>query len=369
MSSSEKEETKSKGTIYYCPMHPGYIQDKPGDCGICGMKLVKREDRREESQVDKTRQSRKILYYRNPMNPEVTSDVAMKDEMGMDYVPVYEESKGGSQAGVYISSEKQQLIGIKKEKVQRRILSLQIHTVGRVAYDPELYVAQQEYLQALKAKDSLEGSSIDLIKQQTKGLVEAAQRRLLLLGMGQDQIQALVQQGQPQQDLYLLVNQDKAWIYITIYEYEIGLIQKGLPVEIEAVAFPGQVFKGKVAAITPVLDPKTRSIQVRAEVEDLEHKLKPEMFVNVNIKIEIGERLAMPQEAVMDTGERQMVFVAKPEGYFESRQVRLGNKAGDYYEVIAGVNEGEEVVSSGNFFVDSESRLKSAIDTSTSLEY
>ena len=118
-----------------------------------------------------------------------------------------------------------------------------------------------------------------------------------------------------------------------------------------------------------MLDPKTRSIQVRAEVEDLEHKLKPEMFVNVNIKIEIGERLAMPQEAVMDTGERQMVFVAKPEGYFESRQVRLGNKAGDYYEVIAGVNEGEEVVSSGNFFVDSESRLKSAIDTSTSLEY
>jgi len=327
---------------------------------VVGFLFTVRHPIKEGTQQKK---DRKILYYRNPMNPQVTSPVPMKDQMGMDYVPVYEEEGMKSDAsGIYISSERQQLIGIKKEIVQKRPLTHQILTVGRVAYDPELYIAQEEYLQALKTVSATKNSVLSSIIEQSNSLLAAAEKKLLLMGMSKDQIQELAKQGKPQQNLYLPLNEDSVWVYMAIYEYEIGLIKEGLPVAIDAIAFPGEVFKGKIIAITPVLDPKTRSVQVRAEIENTEHKLKPEMFLNAKINIDLGEKLAVPEEAVMDTGERKIVFIAKPDGYFVSREVKLGNKAGDYYEVLSGLEEGEEVVSSGNFFVDSESRLKSAVN-------
>ncbi|MDO8301748.1 MAG: heavy metal-binding domain-containing protein, partial [Sedimentisphaerales bacterium] len=135
--------------LYYCPMHPNFTSDKPGDCSICGMSLVKREA--AETPAMGQGGERKILHYRNPMNPQVTSPVPMKDEMGMDYVAVYAEEAPQSHTGVYINPAKQQLIGMKKQKVEVRKLSGQILTVGTVAYDPDLYVAQQEYLQAIKS--------------------------------------------------------------------------------------------------------------------------------------------------------------------------------------------------------------------------
>ena len=168
---SKKSEEAVKD-LYFCPMHPDFTSDKPGSCSICGMSLVKKES--------PEKREKKLLYYRNPMNPEVTSPVPMKDEMGMDYVPVYEEETGGGETGVYISPAKQQLIGVKKEKVEKRHLTYEIRTVGRVAYDPELYVAQQEYLQALKVKGSTGDSSISLVKEQMQAFLEAAEQKLLL---------------------------------------------------------------------------------------------------------------------------------------------------------------------------------------------
>ena len=143
--------------LYYCPMHPNFTSDKPGDCAICGMSLVKRDVNPPEAEQRRSRsKSGKILYYRNPMNPAVTSPVPMKDQMGMDYVPVYEEETAPAQtSGVYISPEKQQLIGVKKGRVEKRKLSGQILTVGRVAYDPSLFTAQQEYLQAFKSSRTI----------------------------------------------------------------------------------------------------------------------------------------------------------------------------------------------------------------------
>ena len=136
--------TGGKGTtsgmvkeVYYCPMHPSYTSDKPGDCPICGMSLVKREAGPPAGEKPTKTGGRKILYYRNPMNPTVTSPVAMKDSMGMDYVPVYEEETTSAQtSGVYISPEKQQLIGVKKSIVEKRKLTGQILTVGRDTFCP-----------------------------------------------------------------------------------------------------------------------------------------------------------------------------------------------------------------------------------------
>jgi len=357
------ESVSVEKDIYYCPMHPGYTSERPGDCPICGMKLVKKEKSVNKS-TTAAKKERKILYYRNPMNPEVTSPVPMKDSMGMDYVPVYatpagrQEEETSSRAGFYMSQDKQQLIGLTKEKIQKRELTHQILTVGKVAYDPALYVAQEEYLQALKTQGELADSSI---AAQGKSLLEAAERKLLLLGMDKAQIEELAKQNKPQGNLYLPTTENTVWVYITIYEYEAGLIKTGLPVEIEAVAFPGEIFNGTISAITPVLDSMTRSIQVRAEVDNLDHKLKPEMFVNVKINVGLGENLAVPETAVLDTGTRKIVYLAQEGDMLKQREVTLGQKAQGYYVVLKGLVEGDQVVTSGNFLVDSESKLKGAI--------
>lgn len=302
----------------------------------------------------------KILYYRNPMNPEITSSVPMKDSMGMDYIPVYAELQTEKPLGVYISPEKQQLMNITTTKTEVRHLTHQVLSVAVVAYDPQLYTAQQEYLQALKAKEKISGSRDNLLKEQIEGMVAAAEKKLILMGMNRQEIAELGKSAMPQANLYLPYEQDKVWIYANIYEADLMFIREGQKVQIDAIALPGQTSEGTIVSIAPVFDATTRSVKARIEIDNPGHKLKPEMFLDAKINVDLGEKLAVPEEAVVDTGVKQVVFVAKHNGYFEPRKVTLGIKAGDYYEVISGLKEGEEVVSTGNFFVDSESRLKLA---------
>lgn len=178
--------------------------------------------------------------------------------------------------------------------------------------------------------------------------------------MNKAQIEELAKQAKPQENLYLPLNENIAWVYVTVYEYELGLIKEGQSVEINAVAYPGELFKGKVAAIVPVLNAETRSNRVRVEAEDPGHKLKPEMFVNVKIKAELGEKLALPETAVLDTGMRKIVYLSKEGGLLEQREVTLGQKADGFYEVLDGVKEGDVIATSGNFLIDSETKLEGA---------
>ncbi|MFA4967755.1 MAG: efflux RND transporter periplasmic adaptor subunit [Candidatus Margulisiibacteriota bacterium] len=295
---------------------------------------------------------KKILFYRNPMNPQVTSPVPMKDEMGMDYIPIYavpagrqEKEAGAAKGEISISPEEEKLVGVETEQVARRLLHKEIRTLGTVAYDPELYVAQEEYVGALGLGD--------------ENLIAAGQRRLRVLGLNEKQIARLQKEGKAQENLIL--PEDQTWVYITIYENEMGLVKAGTPVEIETVAFPGEVFLGKIAAVAPVLDPMTRSAKARAEIKNPGQKLKPGMYANVKIKIDLGRRLAVAEEAVINTGKRTIVVVAKGGGNYISREVRLGQKAEGYYEVLGGLKEGEMAVTTGNFLIDSESRLKSGV--------
>ncbi len=299
------------------------------------------------------KEKKKILYYRNPMTPSMTSPVPMKDQMGMDYVPVYEVEKTQETAGsVYVSSQKQQLIGVKKEKIEKRRLTGEILTVGIVAFDPDLYVAQEEYLQTIQAGN--------LTKEQSNSFLTAARRKLLLLGMGKKDIEELEKQGKPQQDLYLPEGEN-VWVYITIYEYEINLVKETQPVQIETAAYPGRIFEGSVVSIAPILDKTVRTLKVRALVKDPESKLKPEMYVDVKILYDLGEKLAVPEQAVMDSGTRKIVYIAEQDGYFKPAKVTLGQKAQGYYEVLQGLAENEEVVTSGNFLIDSESKLNAVL--------
>jgi membrane fusion protein, copper/silver efflux system len=179
--------------------------------------------------------------------------------------------------------------------------------------------------------------------------------------MSDEQIAALEKSRKAETNLYLPGKGENVWAYLNVYEYEIGFIKAGDPVDIEAVAYPGEKFTGKVVSISPVLDPATRTNQVRVEVPNPDNKLKPEMFVNAVIKESLGPKLAVPETAVLDTGLRKIVYISEENNVLESREVTLGQKAENYYEVISGLKEGDVVVTSGNFLVDSESRLKSPV--------
>lgn len=414
---SADKASQSKA-VYYCPMHPTYTSDRPGDCPICNMKLVKREAVKassyekaaeeiciehnctikdcgmrvtanlkpgekiscpicgefittDNSKVVKTaaqtaqaKKERKILYYRNPMNPEATSPVPMKDQMGMNYIPVYEEVKVQTAAGptVTISLEKQQLIGVKTEPVKKMNLSKIVSASGKIAYDPDLVITQEEFIQALNNKDNLKGDEFKDVIARVQSLIDASRNKLKLLGMSEDEIAGLEKTKKAQTNLYLPQKGENVWAYISIYEYEIGLVKQGSSVEIEAVAYPGEVFEGKAVSINPVLDLAARTNQVRVEVLNTLDKLKPEMFVNAKIHIDLGEKLAVPELAVMDTGIRKIVYLSREGGLLEAREVKLGQKAGGYYEVFSGLSEGDIVVTSGNFFIDSESKLKSTLE-------
>lgn len=256
-------------------------------------------------------------------------------------------------------------------------------------YSPELVATQEEYLLALKAKRYLEGSPVQEVSQSGHSLLDAARRRLLLWDITEEQIQELEEKGKPKKsltlyspidgivvkkeaykgifvkpemELYAIADLSTIWVYADIYEYELPLIKVGQEATVSLSYYPGQVFKGKVVYIYPYLKDKTRTIRVRFEFPNTPGwKLKPEMFSNVEVRIKLGKRLAVPEEAVLDSGTRQIVFVAKGEGLFEPREVKLGTQVEGYYEVLSGLSKGEKVVTSANFLIDSESRLKAAM--------
>ena len=362
------EGFKKEKQIYYCPMHPTYVSDRPGDCPICNMKLVPKS-------TGKAKKGRKILYYRHPMGAPDRSPVPKKDSMGMDYVPVYEDEQMGTKSAVpgramiQIPVEKQQVIGVKLGQVEKRKLTKEIRTVGRVAFDPDLYTAQQEFLSAVESARKAKGGPYHEPSERTESLLESVKVRLRLLGMSETEMSELEKEATRDQNLILPPETSKdhrslpyqyVWVYGTIYEYELPFVKVGAEVKIKVPTFPDREFLGQIRSLDPVLNPETRSIRVRARVKNTDGLLKPEMYVDLYLSTELKDALVIPEEAAMLTGERAIVFVAYGNGFFEPREVKLGTKTGNVYEVKEGLKEGEAIAISGNFLIDSESRLQAA---------
>lgn len=374
------------------------------------------------------------LFYRHPMNPAVTSKTPTKDEMGMDYVPIYPEGcrkapleHAEPPHTLTIPLERLQEIGVRFEIAQKRPLTRTIRTVGRVEiderrlanvnskiegwvdklyvsavgdrvrqgqvlftlYSPQLVATQQEYLTAWRSVQELENSPFPQLAQGAKALLEATRSRFLLWDIPKHHIEELERTGKvaktlpihapnagtvierkvlagmyvkPGDPLYTIADLSSVWVIADIYEYELPLIQVGQTADVTLSYDPKTHFQARLDFIYPTLDPNTRTAKVRFELENPKEKLKPDMYANVELQVPLGMRLAVPKDAVLETGERKIAFLHHGGGKLEWRKVVTGLRAEDWVEVTSGLTEGEHVVTSATFLIDSESQLKAAVN-------
>jgi Cu(I)/Ag(I) efflux system membrane fusion protein len=381
-------------TRYHCPMHPTYVSDKPGDCPICGMRLV-------------------------PMAAGASA-AGETVQRGQDTPGV------AGRGAVVLTPERRQMLGIRSEEVRRAPLTRTIRTVGRVApderrlhhvhtkyegyvehlyvdftgkfvrkgepllslYSPELVATQQEYLLAWRAQKQLAASGIPAVEKGGVDLLEAARQRLLLWDIRAEDIERLEKTGQvkrtldlhseisgyvvqkmavhgmrvmPADTLFDIADLSSLWVLADVYESDLPSVRLGMVGEVSVPYIPGRTWRGPVTYIAPTVEEKTRTIKVRIEVANAGEELKPDMFADVFLESARGSGVVVPESAVIDAGDRRLVFLDRGEGRFEPREVKLGARVSGGFEVLAGLAEGDRVVTSANFLLDSESSLKAAL--------
>jgi multidrug efflux pump subunit AcrA (membrane-fusion protein) len=397
-------------------MHPQVVQDHPGDCPICGMKLV--QIRRQSPFASRNAKSsdtadRKIKYYKSTMLLGEISQTPRKDSMGMDMVPVYEGEE--EPQTINVDPVTIQKMGVRTALVTKGPLRRVIRTVGAIDYNetaladvttkfkgwienlyvdstgkqvhkgeplfdiysPDLYSAQNEYVLAMT-----QGG--------TGGLRSSARQKLKLFDVSEDQIAQLEKTRQPQRalrvnapidgvvvekmavrgqmvdagmKLYRLADLGIVWVQSQIYEQDLGLLKLGQEAEVSLSYLPDRKFRGRITYIYPTLDEKTRTARVRMEFHNPGLFLKPGMFATVEIHAELEpDALLVPDSAILRSGDKNTVFVALKGGKFEPRNVTIGARGeNDQVQVLSGLKEGERVVTSGQFMLDSESQLREAI--------
>lgn len=391
-----QDKKNNDETLYWtCAMHPSVHSEKPGKCPICGMELIPVSKPQEEA-----RESAEEAYYGCgvkeegccPRCDEGKSDeqcicgahsfiiktdknlncpVCNKPLTRIKPADIEEQKIEGKNpvSRVKLNQRQIELAGIKSETIIKRRLSKIIRAAGSIAYDPGLAVAEEEFLAALKTIEKVKASPDPDVIERAGDLLDRSKTRLRLLGLSEEEIAALEKQSAP--DEGLILPKEKMWAYAEIYEYELDWVKAGDEAKVTTDAYPGEEFNGRAVSISPVLDPKTRSARVRIEVGNSDLKLKPGMYVNVVIrniyKTEAGDGmvLALPKDAVLDTGTRKIVYVQAKEGEFIGKEVELGSLASDeengtsiqFYPVLNGLNEGDLVVAKGNFLIDSQSQL------------
>lgn len=426
VSSNKNHQNQSEGQLWTCGMHPDIITDEPGTCPICGMNLVPKKGTGTTATGE-----RKILYYRSPMNPSVTSPDPMKDEMGMDYVAVYENGNG-SEGVVSIDPVVMQNMNVKTVKVEKRELNstvvtngilttnemgdyvvstrvdgwvekLYINFIGQKVkkgdklleiYSPALVTAQQELLTAISYQKATSNSNLKDVLNSGNELINNAMRKLQLLEMSDTEIERVktskevntyitlyaqkdgtvilknIIEGQkimPGMSLLQVSNLTSLWLTADIYEYELVKIALGSKAEIKFNFMPGKTFIGKISFIYPTIDEKTRTAKIRIDISNNDNLLKPAMLANVVIQgVNLGSFPVIPENAVLRGGKKDIVILSLGNGKFKPQEIKLGDYSQGFYQVLSGLSEGTDIVSSAQFMIDSESNLNAAVSQYTS---
>jgi RND family efflux transporter MFP subunit len=250
-----------------------------------------------------------------------------------------------------------------------------------------MLASQRELLLAAKAKTIMRGSALPSGFDQSESLLQATRRRLELWDLSEAQIDQVLKTGEPTKnitlyspmtgyitdrkafpqlkvmpdtDLYTIVDLSHVWIMADVFEYEAPNIRVGQTARVSIQAIPGRVFNARVDFIQPQVDPMTRTLKVRLNVDNPGVLLKPDMYADVDFQVNIPSKLTVPAEAVLNSGDHKTVFIDRGNGYLEPRQVKTGEREGDRIQILSGLSGGERVVTSGNFLVDSESQMKAA---------
>ena len=406
-------------TKYHCPMHPNIVRDEPGECPVCGMRLV--ADSASASSTGSGK--RKIAFYRNPMDASVHSPVPLDDSMGMAYIPVYEDELNAAApvpgiADIALDPDYQRLIGVRTAMVEEGLVGGSWTTPAKVAadetrvrkittktggfvdrlfvdfmgkpvrkgqplfalYSPDLYSAQQDLALAVKSKAALgtDGAT----------LVQAAEKRLRLWDVPEAGIQRLEQGGEPQRDLvfaspvsgvvtaknvvqgarlqpgdtpFEVTDLSEVWVLADAYAADLPKLKTGAKAVFTSPALPGRTFNGRVAFIDPIIDPQTRTAKVRLVFSNPRGDLRPETFGEAAFMGSGRSGLRVPFDAIIDDGARKTVFVDEGDGHFSPREVELGAQDSDWAQVTKGLQAGERVAVKANFLLDSEARRRAAL--------
>jgi Cu(I)/Ag(I) efflux system membrane fusion protein len=260
-----------------------------------------------------------------------------------------------------LSEARQQMIGVKWGTAEKKPLFKSIRAAGRLAFDPELYTAQTEYVEALRQLQRVKDSPIADVKHSAERMVASAKLRLKVLGLSDEQIRNIGSGDASESGLLIHKPGQDTWVYAELYEMDLPYIQPGLSAEITAGFLGGQTLAGKVVSVDRVINPATRSAKVRILIPKAKALLRPESYVDVTIHSPLGEQVTVPFDAVLDTGNQAWVFVGGPDGRFEPRLITIKFRADDEIAVGSGLVGGEKIVTSANFLVDSESRLRGAL--------
>lgn len=376
-----------------------------------------------------TDKARKPIFYRNPMNPNITSPVPAEDEMGMKYIPVYADGNSSKHAlagTVSIDAVTTQNIGVRTAVAKRKTLAREVRSIGRITFDeqrvarfhskidgwieqlfiektgdrvkkdtmllsiysPQLVASEEEYILALNNADTLRASPFEDIRNSAESLVRSSLERLELLDVPEHQLRDIekkrkvikrlhihspfdgtvmaigAREGQritPETELYMIADLSKLWVIVDLYEDDLPWVKEGDMAEMRVSGIPGETFYAKVAYIYPYLEATTRTVKVRLEVDNRDLKLKPEMFANVTLMSNRQiDAITVPSEAIVRTGASEQLFIERAPGKFEPRSVRIGVTAEGETQILEGLDEGEVVVTSSQFLIDSESKLQEA---------
>ena len=420
-SGNSSETVNQEKQLYTCGMHPDIISEEPGDCPICGMKLVPMKNH-----STKTYGERKILFWRAPMDPNEIYDKPGKSKMGMDLVPVYDDESGSSGIvsidpvvvqnmnvkttivenkslsstvvtnGVLVTNEKTEYIVT--TRVNGWIENLYINYTGQPVkkgqklmdvYSPELVSAQQELISAFNYQTAVNKTSINSIRESGDDLLKNAIRKLQLLQLSENDIENLIETkevktyvtlyaqnngtvleknvldgqkiiaGMP---LLKIADLSNLWLTADIYEYELSKINLGSKAKIKFNYLPGKTYDGKISFIYPTLEAKTRTAKIRIDINNAKGELKPSMFANVAIEgKDLGLHPVVPENAVLRGGKKDVVILSLGDGKFKAQEVILGSSSEGYYQVLNGLTAGNKIVTSAQFLIDSESNLRAAV--------